>query len=813
MERRVAIVLCLVFSGLTALIYQIIWTRLLGFVFGTTTEAIASVLAVFFAGLALGSALAARLLPRVRRPLRGYALLELGIGVFALLSLPLLKQLDDVTAWIGADPAPWVLGAFRLAAATAILLPPTAAMGATLPIVARGLVTEDATLGRVSAILYGANTLGAVLGAYLCGFWLIPWLGLSRTVVIAGLVNIAVALAVLAVASRVPSARSTAAASLPPPDREPTPGSEDAARFLAFFAVSGFVAIGYEIVWSKVFGIIMEGTLYGFSAVLSAYLLGIGSGSLVMAAWIDRIRDLPRAFGLLHVAIAASVALGMTAIPYLPFAYSRLSLAAPGGDAVHLLFALVLPIVLLPTALFGAAFPVLIRIYTRRAEQAGRGFGLATAVNTAGSIAGSLTLGFWWIPGIGMDAALFLLILVDLVVALWVLLRFEQGRGRSRLRALAGSTLVLAFVALSYGGVHVEQALVGRNVSASDLTTYTRELARATAMHSLVIEGRSSIVSVTATPWTRRLDTNGLHEGGYKYDPPHYPLEPVLLGVVPYLATDAPRRALVIGLGAGNTVNALRRTDLASIEVVELERGVADAMSVLYAGRENPLADPRVSLRINDGRNALLLARRGGERYDVIASQPSHPWRIGAANLFTEEFFRLARANLSPTGHFAVWVNGFRMDAEALLSVITSFERIFPGSWLLDIGGSSWTSAAAGAAPLSCCWGADSRSPSIPGPWPNASPSPLSRRCSDRSASTPSRTSSPAARVRRRCLPPSRRTRRTPTTMPSWRRASHGAPIGRTWTSPRSRSGSHPAPPRFPRCTGRSTSPRSRAPC
>ena len=432
---------------------------------------------------------------------------------------------------------------------------------------------------------------------------------------IAGLVNIAVALAVLAVASRVPSARSTAAASPPPPDRDPTPSSEDAGRFLAFFAVSGFVAIGYEVVWSKVFGIIMEGTLYGFSAVLAAYLLGIGSGSLAMAGWIDRIRDLPRAFGLLHVGIAASVALGMAAIPYLPFVYSRLSLAAPGGDAVHLLFALVLPIVLLPTALFGAAFPVLIRIYTRRAEQAGRGIGLATAVNTAGSIVGSLTLGFWWIPRIGMDAALFLLILVDLVVALWVLLRFEQGRGRSRLRVLAGSTLVLAFVALSYGGVHVEQALVGRYVSASDLTTYTRELAQATAMNSLVIEGRSSIVSVTTTPSTRRLDTNGLHEGGYKFDPPHYPLEPVLLGVVPYLATDAPRRALVIGLGAGNTVNALRRTDLSSIEIVELERGVADAMSVLYAGRKNPLADPRVSLRINDGRNELLLARRGKENF------------------------------------------------------------------------------------------------------------------------------------------------------------------------------------------------------
>jgi hypothetical protein len=162
----------------------------------------------------------------------------------------------------------------------------------------------------------------------------------------------------------------------------------------------------------------------------------------------------------------------------------------------------------------------------------------------------------------------------------------------------------------------------------------------------------------------------------------------------------------VIGLGAGNTVNALRRTRLESIEVVELESGVADAMEALYAGRENPLSDPRVSLRIGDGRHQLLLGKhRGGPGYDVIASQPSHPWRIGAANLFTEEFFRLARANLSETGLLALWVNGFRIDSESLLAVIASFERVFDGSLLVDVGESSSRNAfllLGGRRPLEC---------------------------------------------------------------------------------------------------------------
>ena len=167
MQQRWAIVPCLVLSGLTALVYQIIWTRQLGFAFGTTTEAIGTVLAVFFGGLALGNGLAARWLPRLRRPLRVYALLELGIGAFALVSLPLLRHLDTVYAQLGASQSPEAMAsvtALRLAAAAAILLPPTLAMGATLPVVARGLVSEYATLGRWSAILYAANTLGAGSG-------------------------------------------------------------------------------------------------------------------------------------------------------------------------------------------------------------------------------------------------------------------------------------------------------------------------------------------------------------------------------------------------------------------------------------------------------------------------------------------------------------------------------------------------------------------------------------------------------------------------------------------------------------------------
>jgi spermidine synthase len=685
MNRRVA-ALALVFSGFTALVYEIIWTRLLGFTFGATTEAIGTVLAVFFGGMAIGNWLAARLLGRVTRPLRVYALLELGIGVFALASLPLLRQLDAIYALVGADHGVVAIAMIRILAAALVLLPPTIAMGATLPVVARGVVGSDDTLGRWSAILYAANTLGAVSGAYLSGFWLIPSLGLSRSVILAGGVNLLIAAAVFAVAGRQSvggRALDPGAACAVEPPAEPRRGR---GVFLVFFGISGFVAIGYEVVWSKLFGIVMEGTLHGFAAVLSAYLFGIGAGSLAISPFVDRIRDLPRAFGLLHVAIALAVGVGIALVPLLPYANDRLGGWFGAGEATHLLFLLVVPIVLLPAVLFGAAFPILIRIYTDRAQAVGEGMGMAVAVNTVGAIVASLSIGFWANTALGMDATLFGLILVELLVAILVLFGFQTSRGRQRLSASAAAVVVLGLVSFSFNGVQIDRTIAGRRIQFSDLSEYRSRVQDAIEQQVLVLEGRNSVVTVFEGSSGRSLLTNGLLEAGSMLGPPYLPLTTTLLGILPYLAAESPERALVIGLGGGNTVAALVRTPISRIDVVELEEGVVRGAELLHAGRRNPLEDPRVRLRVNDGRNELLLGRyQGGGSYDLITSQPSHPWLMGAANLFTEEFFALARDNLRGGGVFAMWLNGFRTTPEMLLAVTASFERVFPGAVLADV--------------------------------------------------------------------------------------------------------------------------------
>jgi len=685
MKRRVA-ALALVFSGFTALVYEIIWTRLLGFTFGATSEAIGTVLAVFFGGMAIGNWLAARLIGRVTRPLRVYALLELGVGAFALASLPLLRQLDAIYALVGVDHGALAIGMIRLLAAALLLLPPAIAMGATLPVVARGVVGSDDTLGRWSAILYAANTLGAMSGAYLSGFWLIPSLGLSRSVILAGGVNLLIAATVFAVAGRQRVGGRTpdpGAACAGEPSAEPRRGR---GVFLVFFGISGFVAIGYEMAWSKLFGIVMEGTLHGFAAVLSAYLFGIGVGSLAISPFVDRIRDLARAFGLLHVAIALAVGVGIALVPFLPYANGSLGSWLGAGDATHLLFLLVVPIVLLPAALFGAAFPILIRIYTDRAQAVGEGMGMAVAANTVGAIAASLSIGFWANTALGMDATLFGLILIELMVALLVLLRFQSSRGRQRLSASAAALGVLVLLSFSFNGVQIDRTIAGRRIQFSDLSEYRSHVQHAIEQQILLLEGRNSVVTVSERPSGRSLLTNGLLEAGSMLGPPYLPLTTTLLGILPYLAAESPERALVIGLGGGNTLDALLRTPIPRIDVVELEEGVVRGAELLHEGRRNPLEDPRVRLRVNDGRNELLLRRfQGGGSYDLITSQPSHPWLMGAANLFTEEFFALSRDNLRGGGVFAMWLNGFRTTPEMLLAVIASFERVFPGAVVADV--------------------------------------------------------------------------------------------------------------------------------
>jgi spermidine synthase len=673
---------CVVLSGATALVYEILWTRVLGFAFGTSTEAIGTVLAVFFGGMALGNWLAARHLERLSRPLRVYGWLELGIGLYALLSWPALRALPEIYGWVGADHGPLAILCLRLAVSALILLPPTVAMGATIPVVARGFVARDSRRGRESAYLYGSNTLGAVLGAYLCGYWLIPGLGLTHTVYASVAGNLVVAGLALWLARRV--SWLPRAAPSPSIADGPALGAGERRLFYALFALSGFVAIGYEIVWSKVFGIVMEGTLYGFATVLSAYLLGIAIGSFAISGRVDRISNLRATFGALHLAIAAFAALGMAFVGDLPFLHSQI--AGPERGNLHTLYLVAAPIVLIPTALFGAAFPVLIRLCSGSARAAGEGIGRALAVNTAGSIAASLSISFVLIDRIGIDASFYLLVVVDVLAGLCVVLSSLRGEPLRRLRVALPALVVTAAVTGLFDGVHIERAVMGHFIKAPSLETYHQQLDDATARTSTVIEGRTAVVTILEGPKGWTIQNNGLPESRFWYGPPYRPLGARLLAVVPYLAAESPERALVVGFGGGGTVDAMLATRLQSVEVVELERGVIEAIPHLYRGRPSPLDDRRVRVRVDDARNHLLLHRHRGQRgYDLIASQPSHPWLLGAANLFTEDFFEIAREALSEGGTFAVWVNGFHTDRDSVLAILTSFERVFPGSWLLTV--------------------------------------------------------------------------------------------------------------------------------
>ncbi len=654
MERLA--VFCLFFSGAAALVYQVAWVRLLGLSMGATSHAIATVVAAFFLGMALGSALAPRLLD-ARADLRRYALLELIIALSAPLVLLALLHLDSLLA---ALPGLGSTLAGKFALALGILLVPTAAMGATFPVMAGLLIRHPRHSGHGLSRLYSLNTAGAVIGALACAFLLIPRLGLDGAVYTAAAFNLLVALACLRHLRRHPEVH---AAPVPeaPHDAAPAPRA-----LLVVLALTGFVAIATEVAWSKYLAIFTGTTLYGFAVILAAFLTGIAGGAWLVRPHLDRLRRPHRhlAFGLLATALALLLTrAGLAALP--PLFEGINHMGADGAVRQWVKYGLTFLLLLPATLLMGALFPLTLKLYC--GDGVRRRLGPAYAVNTLASIAGSLAAGFWLLPHLGTDRTLLLLALLLGLGAL--VLRDPQPRPRLRLAAFALALLGTAALApgIDYG----------RLIAAVDYR-YDQDAYGGEEPRFLYLgEGRSAVISlVTHDGRYLKLQANGLNESVLdRQDPEHVPLIEALLAYLPYALHPAPRDAFVIGFGGGVTTQAFAHTDLERIHVVELEPEIVAAARAFPAGPVRVLEDPRVQLRFNDARNTLLLEPR---RYDLIASQPSHPWLAGTANLLTEDFFRLVRSRLREGGIFAQWINLFRMDAATLAILFRTFYDVFP---------------------------------------------------------------------------------------------------------------------------------------
>lgn len=662
MDRRFALLLaCFFLSGFAALLYQTAWTRELSFVFGTSDLAVAAVLAAYMGGLALGAAAASRIASRLRRPVLAYGLLELGVAVCALLVPWEIRAVNALyVALLGGGSALPETGdtgrtLLQLGAAFGVLLPPTAFMGATLPLLARHAVRRKEQIASRVGVLYAVNTAGAIAGTLLAAFLMMPALGLRHTVWSGAAVNAAVFGFAALLARRAP---------LPPVPAEP-PREATAVRerdgfswVLPAMGLSGAVSFAYEVLWTRLLAHLLGASIHAFATMLASFLLGIALGSAVAARLATTRQRAVLGFTVSQLGIALT--------SYAVFALSNrlpgLSVSLGAGPASPLASVGVAVAALLPITLcIGATFPFAVRAVALRPEQAAAVTARIYAWNTMGAIAGALGAGFVLLPGLGFEGTLTAGVAANLALAALAALATPPRRRLAAVAAVAGG-LALALAPARPPWTLLTSSPMRPRPQAGEIT--------------YAAVGRTASVLLIERDGQYHLSTNGLPEASIdavgmvpKIDVAQW------LGVLPVLVRPESRDLLVVGLGGGVALEFMPRA-YENVDVIELEPEVVAANRKIAAERaRDPLADPRVHVHIGDARGTLQLTAK---RYDAIISQPSHPWTAGASHLYTREFFSLVRSHLEPDGVFVQWIGMSFVDEALLRSLLATLLEVFP---------------------------------------------------------------------------------------------------------------------------------------
>jgi spermidine synthase len=700
---------CLFFSGATSLIYELLWTRIMSFSLGSTSMAFAAVLAVFFLGLAGGSLIGGRIARGLNAPFRAYGLLELGVGLSAAALFPLLFRLHHLFALVETDRAagsePTGI-AFRFCVAALALAIPTVAMGATMPILLEHIRRQGLRFEAGLGGLYGVNTLGAFFGVYLATHWLMPRLGLERTYFAAVILNLGVFAAAWMLGAKrephgaaetaqpggegAPQASGVSSASITPGMASGASVSDGRYRLigLLLLGTTGFTTLGYEVVWGRVLSIAMEGSLYGIGATLGSFLAGIGLGGLAFARAARRLpspQRLLRAYVAVALCILAYLALSRLVLPMEGYLLRSITQTLRNTLGIHLAFLTAILALLPITAGFGFLFPAAVAIYThggRSLRDPARGAGIAYALNTSCSVAGSLLSASFLMNKFGIEGVVFLNVMLMLVSLTAAVLLGVTEPGPRRAWAL---TVLVPFILAAGWWPEIDAKTVlingydGKPASLSGLFQSLSANFNPANNLKAYKDGVGSTVTVTLTGRSFGIQSNGLSQSGRKMDPPYYNMESSMVGLFPAMHKPEAGNALVVGLGAGITTGVLRKAGVPSVEVIELEPSMASICRSIYPPGQSPLDDTGVTLRLDDARNFLVrnLHRKDSRRWDIIASQPAHPWVSGAADLFTEEMFRLVYRSLASEGVFCQWFMPTSLDEAALASICNAFGRVF----------------------------------------------------------------------------------------------------------------------------------------
>ncbi|HEX8409805.1 MAG TPA: spermidine synthase [Thermoanaerobaculia bacterium] len=661
----------LFFSGASALIYQTVWMRDFRLIFGASTVATGAVLAIFMGGLGLGSAILGRRADRHPHPLAFYGLLEMIIAASAAITPLLLMGIRAGYFAIGGSASLGTVGAtlVRLLLSALVLAVPTILMGGTLPAMARAVESNDDQGRRRLALLYGINTLGAVFGALISTFVMLERFGNRTTLLIAAAVNLGIG--ALAYVRGKRNVRQEQAAT-----EEPFKASAMPARLvLVAAALVGFAFLLMELVWYRMLSPLLGGTTFMFGLVLAIALAGIGIGGAIYSFGNRALTATATGF-----AITCTLEALFMIIPYALgdriaiFANALRALRVFGFGGHIASWSIVTIAVVLPASIVaGYQFPLLISLLGRGRESVGREVGMAYAWNTGGSIAASLLGSFVLIPMLGARGSwkLAVAVLVALGAVTLIFAMRERTKGFAGLAAASAVISILLMFSLGPTGVWRHSGIgAGRapsHTAQNPLQEWINVIRDATLYDK---DGRESSIALI-TDNDLGLIVNGKSDGSARDDAGTQ----VMSGMLPMLIHPNPKKALVIGLGTGTTSGWIADTPgIERVDAVELEPVVIDIATYYNPVNRNAMSNPKHVNAIGDAREVLLTTK---EKYDLIFSEPSNPYRAGIASLYTHDFYSACVNKLNPNGLFVQWMQMYSIDTKTMKTIYATISSVF----------------------------------------------------------------------------------------------------------------------------------------
>jgi spermidine synthase len=670
------------FSGFSSLIYEVIWMRRLALFFGSDIYSAAFTLSAFMGGLTFGSLLAARYTDRLKRTLAWYGLLEILIGIYALFFTDFLNlfasQYEHVYTTYFTS-APWLYHGFRILVATLTLLIPTTMMGATLPLIVRHFGCSG-EVGRYSGFFYSMNTFGALAGTLAAGFVLLPSLGMRSTTAVACAINVIIGLTALLLSRTVTAiatrpreefpGETTAATAHPDYDRSP------ATIAMIAIGLSGLAALALEVVWMRILVQVFCATVYAFAIMLSCFLFGIFYGSRWISRRVDKQESLVRLFGLLELGLGVSVASLATLTYFVPALFSRVLFRWIGVSPDHFARSYVAAqfivsgcLIIVPTLLMGATFPVAVRICTPSLQAVGRGVAGVYAANTVGAIIGALFGGMVLIPTVGTRKGLLVIGAIFLSAGLLLMFR-HAASGLSSLKQPLPAALLVLFLLCAAVGLAMPQQTV------TNLYNYIQWTHPQVIYHG---EGVAHNVDIFRTGGITTMTING---GGEADTSSGARRQFFLKAHLPLLLHPDPKDVAVVGLGLGITLSATNRNpNVQNIEVIELTREMVEAQRYLEDVSGGVMHSPKVHVRIDDGRNFMAMSDRS---FDMITADPIHPRNTGVGYLYTREYYESIKRRLRPQGVVCQWMPMYEMSRKSFDVALRTFVSVFPNAslWL-----------------------------------------------------------------------------------------------------------------------------------